>query len=185
MIKFIRIFLLVLIIIGLGLLATQKMWVPQLVERIVESESMSVAVVETPEQVDETQTPPAGLVVKDFEGEADPSRMTLDMTKWNWIRTTYKDGNVIAPKKPGVFTLELKKDKTFSARTDCNGVGGEYVVKDSKITFERMMSTMMYCEGSQESEFSGMLSAVESYKFTSKGELVLDLKSGSGSMIFR
>lgn len=34
-IKFIRIFLLVLIIIGLGLLATQKMWVPRVVDMIV------------------------------------------------------------------------------------------------------------------------------------------------------
>lgn len=34
--KFIRIFLLVLIIIGIGLLATQKFWVPKLVDKIIE-----------------------------------------------------------------------------------------------------------------------------------------------------
>ena len=37
--KFLRIFLLILIIIGLGLLATQKIWVPKLVDRILSSES--------------------------------------------------------------------------------------------------------------------------------------------------
>jgi putative hemolysin len=36
-IKFIRIFLLVLIIIGIGLLLTQKLWVPKLVDMILAS----------------------------------------------------------------------------------------------------------------------------------------------------
>lgn len=39
MIKFIRIFLFVLIIIGLGLIATQKLWVPKLVDRIISKEN--------------------------------------------------------------------------------------------------------------------------------------------------
>ncbi|MSU44973.1 hypothetical protein EXS45_02225 [Candidatus Nomurabacteria bacterium] len=38
-IKFIRIFLLVLIFIGIGLLATQKMWVPKVVEIILKNEN--------------------------------------------------------------------------------------------------------------------------------------------------
>jgi TM2 domain-containing membrane protein YozV len=39
LITFVRWFLLVLIIIGIGLLLTQKMWVPKLVNSIIESES--------------------------------------------------------------------------------------------------------------------------------------------------
>ncbi len=42
--KFIRIFLLILIIIGLVALATQKIWVPKLVNRIIASENISVVV---------------------------------------------------------------------------------------------------------------------------------------------
>ena len=38
MIKFIRIFLFVLIIIGIGLLITEKTWVPKLVDQIIKSE---------------------------------------------------------------------------------------------------------------------------------------------------
>ncbi|MFM7088342.1 MAG: hypothetical protein ACKOW9_02310 [Candidatus Paceibacterota bacterium] len=41
MLKFIQIFLLFLIIIGLGLLATQKMWVPRVVDMILVSEGVS------------------------------------------------------------------------------------------------------------------------------------------------
>ncbi|MDQ3075933.1 MAG: META domain-containing protein [bacterium] len=300
MIKFIRIFLLVLIIVGLGLLVTQKMWVPKLVDRITSSENTPPVLVEAtqsnislkdgkqcffysheattaePYNVTDfltieiagnavtgkktgTQTGPgvsngyqgslvgtlekniitailsyvvegsqgkekeiykagkigieklryplleeSGMLVPDlkkgyqtlnyikvdcpvenFEGEADPARMTLGMTKWNWVKTTLSDGRTITPKKPGVFTLEFKKDKTFSASTDCNGVGGEYVAKGGKITLERMMSTLMYCEGSQEAEFAKMLTDTQSYLFTSKGELVLNLKFDSGSVVFR
>ena len=47
------------------------------------------------------------------------------------------------------------------------------------------MSTLRFCEDSQEGEFTNMLSDIESYQFTSKGELVFGLKLDSGSMIFR
>lgn len=43
----------------------------------------------------------------------------------------------------------------------------------------------MYCEGSEEGDYSKMLGQVQSYMFTSKGELVFDLKFDTGSMIFR
>jgi hypothetical protein len=43
MIKFIRWFLLVLIIIGLGLIFTQKIWVPKLVDKIISSENNSAS----------------------------------------------------------------------------------------------------------------------------------------------
>jgi len=125
-----------------------------------------------------------GQVEKDFEGEADPDNLTLGLKTWNWVRTTYNDGSVVTPKRD-TFTLSFKADKTFSARTDCNGVGGEYTLSGNKITFTKMMSTLMYCEGSQEQAYSKMLSEVQSYAFTSKGELVLSLKMDSGRMIFQ
>lgn len=126
-----------------------------------------------------------GEVVQDFEGEADPSRMKLDMKTWDWVKTVYSDDKIVTPKALDKFKLTFKNDKTFSASTDCNGIGGEYVAKDMKITFEKMMSTLMYCEGSQEAEFSKMLTETGSYFFTSKGELVLNLKFDSGSVIFK
>ncbi len=45
--KAIRIFLLVLIIIGIGLLCTQKIWVPRLVNKILSFEKSSVSVPKT------------------------------------------------------------------------------------------------------------------------------------------
>ncbi len=132
----------------------------------------------------DTKTMQLGEVAQNFEGEANPSTMTLGMKKWDWVHTTYNNDTTVTP-KTNKFSLTLKSDKTFSAMTDCNGVGGQYTVVGNKITFTKMMSTLMYCEGSQEQDYSKMLSQVQSYLFTSKGELVLVLSYDSGSMVFR
>jgi heat shock protein HslJ len=126
-----------------------------------------------------------GQVAQNFEGEADPSRMKLGMKTWDWVYTLYNDETKITPKATNKFTLTLRPDNTFSATTDCNGVGGKYVVTDSQIVFSEMMSTLMYCEGSQEADFRKGLENVQSFFFTSKGELVFNIKYDSGSMIFR
>ncbi len=126
-----------------------------------------------------------GEWVKDFEGEADVSKMNLNMKTWIWVKAEYSDGKVVTPLAKKPFTLTFKNDKTFSAATDCNGVGGEYTVNGNKITFNKMMSTLMYCEGSQEAEFTKMLNETQSFLFTPKGELVLVLKFDSGSVFFR
>ncbi|KKT81654.1 MAG: hypothetical protein A2V96_01055 [Candidatus Yonathbacteria bacterium RBG_16_43_6] len=124
-------------------------------------------------------------VAVDFEGEADPSRMTLDMTTWKWIRTVYNDGTIVTPQKPEAFSLTFRKDGTVSVKTDCNSMSGTYEVSGKNIEFKDMATTLMYCEGSQEQVFSTMLGKVQSFLFTSRGELVLELKFDSGLIIFR
>jgi heat shock protein HslJ len=127
-----------------------------------------------------------GIVEPDFEGEVDSSKMKLNMKTWDWIRTTYNNDTKVTPNTTGRFTLTFKDSKTFSATTDCNGVGGEYILgNNNRITFTKMMSTLMYCENSQEQDFTKMLDQVQSYQFTSKGELIFDLKLDTGSMIFK
>ncbi len=126
-----------------------------------------------------------GEVVQNFEGEADTTKMTLGMKTWDWAYTVHGKDTMVTPKILKKFTLALKSNKTFSATTDCNGVGGEYQVNGNKITFSKMISTMMYCDGSQEQDFTKMLNEVQSYVFTSKGELVFSLASNTGSMVFK
>ena len=132
----------------------------------------------------DTKTMQLGEVIQNFEGEADPNKMTLGMKTWNWVNTIYSNDTIVIP-KTNKFAVTFKTDKTFSATTDCNGVGGEYIINGNKITLTKMMSTMMYCEGSQEQDYSKMLSQIQSYMFTSKGELVFSLKLDTGSMIFK
>lgn len=126
-----------------------------------------------------------GEIAQNFEGEADPNRMTLGMKEWIWQKVLYNDGKEIVPKKVGTFTLTFSPDGKFSAKTDCNNTGGTYVAKDGTVTFTNMYSTAMYCEASQEADFSAILQQAQSYHFTSKGELVLDLKFDSGSAVFK
>ena len=133
----------------------------------------------------DTKTLQFGEVVQNFEGEADPAKMTLGMKTWSWINTTYNNNTEVKPLTDNKFTLTFKNDKSFSATTDCNGVGGEYIVNGNKIIFDKMISTLMYCENSQEGDFTKMLSDTQNYSFTSKGKLIFNLKTNNGSMIFR
>ncbi|MFM2357960.1 MAG: hypothetical protein RJA61_697, partial [Candidatus Parcubacteria bacterium] len=126
-----------------------------------------------------------GEVQQNFEGEADPAKMSLGMKKWVWVSADYNDGRVITPKKTEAFTLTFNSNGTFSASTDCNGVGGNYTVKGNQITFGQMISTKMFCEGSQETDFNQLLANTSSFFFTSRGQLILELKFDSGTVTFR
>jgi heat shock protein HslJ len=126
-----------------------------------------------------------GEVAQNFEGEADPARMTLGMKKWVWIETLYNNGTSLEPKKVDAFTLTFSPDGNFHTTTDCNSVSGKYTTNKQSIEFSHMVSTLMYCDASQESQFTALLTNVDSYLFTSKGEFVLNLKMDSGSVIFK
>jgi len=127
-----------------------------------------------------------GVVAENFEGEADPNRMTLGMKTWNWVSAQYNEGREVRPKAGKNFTLTFGADGKFSATTDCNSMGGSYSTTSVKgITFSNIFSTLMFCQGSQEAEFSALLQNSDNYHFTSKGELILDLKFDSGSVVFK
>jgi heat shock protein HslJ len=129
---------------------------------------------------------PEPLVVENFEGEADPSRMTLTMKTWSWVSASFNDERVVTPKKPNAFTITFEEGGRFSATTDCNSVGGEYSVgANGAITFSEMVQTLMFCEGSQEAEFVQLLSNTAFYHFTSRGDLIFDLKFDSGTVAFK
>jgi heat shock protein HslJ len=126
-----------------------------------------------------------GEVVQDFEGEADPATMRLEMKPWVWIGARYADGREVLPRKSAAFTLTFGADGRFSATTDCNRIGGAYVAAGDALTFGDVFATRMFCEGSQENVFTAVLEAVRSYRFTSRGQLILSLDSESGSAEFR
>lgn len=128
------------------------------------------------------ETQSFGEVVQDFEGEADPARMTLGMKPWTWVGGT-RDGAALAPRSAGAFVLTFNTDGSFSARTDCNTVGGKYTTGRGTLTFGEMMSTLMYCDGSQEGEFTSYLSSASAYTFTGKGELRIVVSGGE--LLFR
>lgn len=121
-----------------------------------------------------------------FEGETAPNVMTLDMKTWTWIKTQYNNDTEVTPLKADEFTLTFNTNGKVSATTDCNSMNGSYEVDGSKISFGPLASTRMFCEGSQEKVFRKLLQEeVSSFLFTTKGELVFDLKFDSGTAIFK
>lgn len=126
-----------------------------------------------------------GEVANNFEGEADPQRMTLDMKTWVWQKAEYNDDRTAAPSTPDVFTLAFSNDGSVAIRTDCNSAGGDYTAEGGNITFTGIYATLMYCEGSQEAEFLELLGDTATFHFTSRGELVFGLKYDGGTVTFR
>ncbi len=126
-----------------------------------------------------------GEVAADFEGEANPDVMTLDMKPWTWVKTTYNNDTEFVPNNTDAFVLTFQDSGSFSATTDCNAMSGTYEVVDNKITFGPIASTKMFCEGSQEQDFAAVLTEAQSFFFTSRGELIFELKFDSGSAVFR
>jgi heat shock protein HslJ len=124
-------------------------------------------------------------VAHDFEGEADPDRMTLDMKTWTWIKTEYNNDTTKEPVQKDAFTLTFT-DGRLQGTTDCNAFTGAYSVDGSKIHFDdKVAMTRMFCPDSQETDFVAMLLETTSYLFTDQGRLVLELRYDSGGMHFR
>lgn len=113
------------------------------------------------------------------------SDVTLSSQTWTWVKTTYNNDTELIPLQAEAFSLTFKEGGTFSATTDCNSMSGAYEIEENRITFGNMITTLMYCEGSQEQEFGVMLNEVHSFFFTDSGELVFDLKYDTGSSVFR
>ncbi|MDQ5883239.1 MAG: hypothetical protein QG654_151 [Patescibacteria group bacterium] len=96
------------------------------------------------------------------------------------------DDKVVIPKKVNAFTLTFDKNGQVSGTTDCNNFSGSYEVKaDGSITFGPFMSTLMFCESSEEDIFLKYITESNKIFFDDSGNLVLLLPYDSGSVIFK
>ena len=126
--------------------------------------------------------------VSDDEMEATQSPMTMEeelvSQEWTWVNTQMSDSATTTPSTDEAFTLTFQEDGRVVVTTDCNGGNGSYELgTDSSLTFGPMASTMMFCEGSAESDFYTQLAEVGSYTIQD-GQLWLMLKFDSGTMVF-
>jgi heat shock protein HslJ len=112
-----------------------------------------------------------------------PITTTLVGTSWRWLRTENATGTIASePKSDKAFVLNFTTDTNMGSKTDCNTIGGSYVTEENKLTFGPLMSTLMFCENSKETEYSAALAQVNSY-FLVDNTLRLILDDG-GTMFF-
>ena len=106
----------------------------------------------------------------------------LENTTWTWSKNEDSQGQALIPNDSTRFKIRFEKDKFYSS-TDCNGVSGSYVIVGNSIKFSEMMSTMMYCENSDEHLYVASLGDAVYYKVNNK-KLIINLLNESGLMMF-
>ena len=77
-------------------------------------------------------------------------------------------------------SLTFNSDGTVTGNGGCNGLGGDYEVKDDQITFGPIMSTLMACDDprmAQEGTVSQVLT--ESASYTLEGDTLTISKDGN------
>lgn len=117
-------------------------------------------------------------------GSVTTSPSLVQGSTWVWQKTVANDV-VTVPNKADRFTLMFGNDGNASGTTDCNGFGSAYTFgSDGFVKFGPMMSTRMFCEGSQELLFTGALAKVSRYSIDGSGVLVLTLSDNGGTMYF-
>jgi heat shock protein HslJ len=93
---------------------------------------------------------------------------------WSWERTVMNDDSIIIPKNQNKFTIEFSRDGNVMGKTDCNSFSGTYQIgSDGIINFGPLASTKMYCEGSEETLFTGAISKVKNYSVDTVGNKLL------------
>lgn len=97
-----------------------------------------------------------------------------------WQKTVMSNGQVISPNKPGMFQVTFGEDGRVAGKTDCNSFTGSYKVNDMLIEIGDLASTLMYCEGSQETEFTQSFAKVASFQQISDTEISFSLADEAG-----
>jgi len=86
-----------------------------------------------------------------------------------WKLVSYGDPSNPTTALPKVDTSIKFENGQLSGNVGCNGFGGNYELKGDKITFNGVMSTLMFCEETSAQE-QGVLSV-----FSDKVELTMQL----------
>lgn len=111
--------------------------------------------------------------------------LAVDGLTWLWKETQYSNDEIVTPSDSTQFEAQFTNDGQFSSSTDCNTVGGSYILDNNNLSFGNLFSTKMACMNeTKEMEYSNMLAEVTSYMIDGSGNLVLMLKYDTGSMIF-
>lgn len=123
--------------------------------------------------VEQNATTTKVVTEEEFKNEPEAAFVALDVKPWKWVSATYTDRTVVTPKNEEDFSIRFNASGAFSAETDCNSISGSYEARNGSLSLGSIASTRMFCEDSQEDEFTKLLSRVLTYRFTSGGQLIM------------
>lgn len=113
-----------------------------------------------------------------------PGENDLASTSWRWLRTESATGTVFSqPRSSKPFILRFADHDSMGSQTDCNSIAGSYTHEDVALTFGQLASTKMFCEGSQETEYSAQLQEVNEHAILNN-MLLLSMSDNAGIMFF-
>ena len=107
---------------------------------------------------------------------------------WRWTATLHGlDSSMGVSAVPGIgnYLLTLGEDGTFSAKADCNILGGTYSMFGSDLTLQPGPMTNIACgKDSQSDEYVALLKRVATWEIYGDGQLALALQNDAGYMYF-
>lgn len=115
-----------------------------------------------------------------YEGE----ETSLEDTAWSWQYTELLSGEKVEAPAGDRFVLALDGEGNLGSTTDCNSMGGSYVLDEDVLSIGQIIMTLMYCEGSMEGVYAEQLGLVNSYVIADD-TLRLNLNRDYGVMVFK
>jgi heat shock protein HslJ len=102
----------------------------------------------------------------------------------DWKLVSYGDASSPTPALPDVDTVFTFDKGQMSGNVGCNGFGGEYSLSGDRITFNGVMSTLMFCEATsaQEQGVLGVFSDGRALQIQVNGDS-LTIISGEGTSV--
>jgi len=103
----------------------------------------------------------------------------------DWKLVSYGDATNPTPAIPNVdASIKFDSSGQIGGNVGCNGFGGNYEMSGDKITFNSIMSTLMYCEetSSQEQTVLSVFSDNVSLQIQMNGD-ALTITSADGSSV--
>ncbi len=137
--------------------------------------------VEVPE--DAVITLPA-TPVEDVPAATTTDETSFIGTKWIWKKATIA-GDLVTVEKPDEFSVTFTADGQVVGDTDCNGFGGSYTRDGDALTLGEFMSTLMFCEGSQEDVFRGLFVSPLTVESVSAVGMTLRIRDGDSMEFVR
>lgn len=115
--------------------------------------------------------------------EPAPAGDILTGVVWQWVSTTTPTEEIVVA-DPTRYTIIFNEDGTAGIKADCNVGNATYTAgEDGSISIILGVSTLAFCENSQDQQFRSGLSAAALY-FFQDGDLYIDQFASSGTMRF-